>query len=52
MDHHMVQQRFAALTTAHLAELETVQAQRCLTLQAQPARVRAATLFRWWPLVA
>jgi hypothetical protein len=37
---------------ADLAELETVQAQRCLTLQAQPERVRAATLFRWWPLVA
>jgi transposase len=37
---------------ADLAELEAVQAQRCLTLQAQPERVRAATLFHWWPLVA
>ena len=35
-----------------LAELEAVQAQRCLALQAQPERVRAATLFHWWPLVA
>ena len=37
---------------ADLAELETIQAQRCLALQAQPERVRAATLFHWWPLVA
>ena len=37
---------------ADLAELETVQAQRCLALHAQPERVRAATLFHWWPLVA
>jgi hypothetical protein len=35
-----------------LAELEAVQAQRCLTLQAQPGRIRAVTLFHWWPLVA
>ena len=35
-----------------LAELETVQAQRCLELQAQPERVRAVTCFHWWPLVA
>jgi hypothetical protein len=37
---------------ADLAELEEVQAQRCLALQAQPERVRAATLFHWWPPVA
>jgi transposase len=37
---------------ADLAELEAVQAQRCLALQAQPERIRAATLFHWWPLVA
>lgn len=37
---------------AFLAELETVQAQRCLTLQAQPERVWAATLFRRCPLAA
>jgi hypothetical protein len=43
MDHHMLQQRFAALTTAHLADA---------CIRAQPERVRAATLFRWWPLAA
>jgi transposase len=37
---------------ADLAELGAIQAQRCLTLQVQPERVRAATLFHWWPLVA
>jgi hypothetical protein len=37
---------------ADLAELQTVHAQRCLALQAQPTRVRAVTLFHWWPLVA
>ncbi len=37
---------------ADLAELEAVQAQRCLALQAQPERVRAVTCFHWWPLVA
>jgi transposase len=37
---------------ADLAELEAVQAQRGLALQAQAKRIRAVTLFHWWPLVA
>lgn len=32
-----------------LATLEEVQAQRCLTLQQQPERIRQHTLFHWWP---
>jgi transposase len=41
-----------ALTHRHFAsiqDLEDVQAQRCLTLQAQHDLVRSATLFHWWP---
>lgn len=35
-----------------LAELEAVQSQRCLAVQAQPDRIRAITPFHWWPLIA
>jgi DDE superfamily endonuclease len=34
---------------ASLAQLEAVQADRCLTLQQQPALIRQHTLFHWWP---
>ena len=34
---------------ASLDELEEVQAQRCVALQAQPALIRLTTLFHWWP---
>jgi hypothetical protein len=37
---------------ADLGELEALQAERCLALQTQPERVRAHTLFHWWPRVA
>jgi len=33
----------------NLATLEDVQAQRCLTLQRQPDRIRQHTLLHWWP---
>lgn len=32
-----------------LEELEDVQLARCAALQQQPARLRSATLFPWWP---
>jgi hypothetical protein len=32
--------------------LQTVQAQRCLTLQALPEVIRAHTNFHWWPQTA
>ena len=32
-----------------LPALETVQAERCLTLQQQPDLIRSHTLFHWWP---
>lgn len=41
-----------ALANRHfrdLDELEEVQAQRCLTLQARPEVIRAHTNFHWWP---
>jgi hypothetical protein len=34
---------------ASLDDLEDVQAQRCVALQACPDHVRSATLFSWWP---
>lgn len=36
-------------TFATLDELEEVQSQRCVTLQATPALIRRHTLFAWWP---
>ena len=42
----------AALANRHfrdLDELQAVQAQRCLTLQAMPEVIRAHTNFHWWP---
>jgi transposase len=44
-----------ALANRHfrdLDELEEVQAQRCLTLQARPEVIRAHTNFHWWPQTA
>jgi transposase len=35
-----------------LDALQTVQAQRCLTLQALPEVIRARTNFHWWPETA
>jgi transposase len=32
-----------------LADLEAVQAERCLVLQQQPDLIRQHTLFHWWP---
>jgi len=32
-----------------LADLEKVQALRCVTLQEQPDLIRRHTLFSWWP---
>ena len=37
---------------ASLAELEAAQAERCLTLRAQPAVLRAQAHFHWWPEAA
>lgn len=34
---------------ASIAELEDVQAARCVALQARPDLIRSATLFHWWP---
>ena len=34
---------------ACIEELEDAQAQRCVTLQAQPHLIRSTTLFPWWP---
>jgi hypothetical protein len=34
---------------ASIEDVEEAQAQHCVTLQAQPARVRSTTLFHWWP---
>jgi transposase len=34
---------------ATLDELEEVQGQRCVTLQANPDLIRRHTLFAWWP---
>jgi transposase len=34
---------------ASIQDLEDMQAQRCLTLQAQRDLVRSAALFHWWP---
>jgi transposase len=34
---------------ASLDDLEDAQAARCVALQAQPALIRSATLFPWWP---
>ncbi len=42
----------APLLNRHFAtidELEEAQAQRCVAPQAQPALIRATTLFHWWP---
>jgi hypothetical protein len=36
-------------TFATLDELEDVQGQRCVTLQATPNLIRRYTLFAWWP---
>ena len=36
-------------TFADLAALDAVLADRCVRLAEQPARVRAQTLFHWWP---
>jgi len=36
-------------TFRDLTELETVQAERCRTLQSLPALIRARTAFHWWP---
>jgi transposase len=44
-----------ALANRHfqdLDELQEVQAQRCLTLQAMPEVIRAHTNFHWWPQIA
>jgi DDE superfamily endonuclease len=41
-----------ALANRHfrdVEELQTVQAQRCLELQARPAMIESYTLFHWWP---
>ncbi len=32
-----------------LDELEDIHSDRCLVLQADPATIRAHTLFHWWP---
>lgn len=53
-------ERLWPLTNAPLAHhhfqdldaLQTVQAQRCLTLQALPEVIRAHTSFHWWPETA
>ncbi len=37
---------------ADLAALDAVLADQCVRLAEQPARVRAQTLFHWWPRVA
>jgi transposase len=42
----------AVLVNRHFSsieELEDVQAQRCVALQAQPTLIRSTTLFHWWP---
>jgi hypothetical protein len=36
-------------TFANLDELEEVQSARCRILQANPALIRAYTLYHWWP---
>jgi hypothetical protein len=43
------------LVNRHFADLDTmqtVQARRCLTLQAMPEVIRAHTNFPWWPQTA
>jgi len=35
-----------------LDDLDEVVARRCLTLADDPDRIRAETLFHWWPAVA
>jgi transposase len=37
---------------ATLADLDTVLGDRCADLAEQPARIRAYTLFHWWPRLA
>lgn len=39
-------------TCVDLDELEGVQAARCAVVQTQPERIRALTLFHWWPKTA
>ncbi|HEV2457226.1 MAG TPA: transposase [Ktedonobacterales bacterium] len=34
---------------ASIDELEEVQAERCVALQARPDLIRSATRFHWWP---
>src|SRR5258707_5310017 len=34
---------------ASIDELEDVQAERCVALQARPDLIRSTTLFHWWP---
>ena len=34
---------------ASIEELEDVQAERCVALQARPELIRSTTLFSWWP---
>lgn len=49
---HLWQFSDAPLVNRHcrdIAELEDVQMARCAVLQAQPERMRSATLFPWWP---
>jgi hypothetical protein len=49
---HLWQFTDAPLLNRHfrdLDELEDVQLARCAALQAQPDRLRSATLFPWWP---
>ncbi|MGZ3673548.1 MAG: IS630 family transposase [Ktedonobacterales bacterium] len=49
---HLWQFSDAPLVKRHfrdIEELEDVQMARCAVLQAQPERMRSATLFPWWP---
>ncbi|MGZ3639396.1 MAG: IS630 family transposase [Ktedonobacterales bacterium] len=49
---HLWQFSDAPLVNRHfrgIEELEDVQMARCAVLQAQPERMRSATLFPWWP---
>lgn len=43
---------FVNRTVASIDELEELQATRCTVMQTQTERVRALTLFHWWPHTA
>ena len=48
----LTNEALANRTFASLAELDRVLGDHCVRLTTQPDRIRALTLFHWWPRLA